>query len=64
MSQAAEIGAIISPPMPAFYNFPKTLDDMVNHTVGRVLDLFGVDVDIVKRWEGMNAKNRRPSALK
>lgn len=64
MTQAAEIGAIISPPMPAFYNFPKTLDDIVNHTVGRVLDLFGLDVDIVKRWEGMNAKNRQSSAIK
>ena len=64
MTQAAEIGAIISPPVPAFYNFPKTLDDMVNHTVGRVLDLFGVDVHIVKRWDGMSASNRKPAAQK
>ena len=53
MVQAAEMGAIIVPPVPAFYNFPKTLDDIVNHTVGRVLDLFHIDVDIVKRWQGM-----------
>ena len=53
MVQAAEIGATIVPPVPAFYNFPKTLDDIVNHTVGRVLDLFRLDVDIVKRWQGM-----------
>ena len=53
MVQAAEIGATIVPPVPAFYNFPKTLDDIVNHTVGRVLDLFHLDVDIVKRWQGM-----------
>ena len=53
MVQAAEIGAIIVPPVPAFYNFPKTLDDIVNHTVGRVLDLFHLDVEIVKRWQGM-----------
>ncbi len=53
MVAAAEMGAIIVPPVPAFYNFPKTLDDIVNHTVGRILDLFGIDVDIVKRWEGM-----------
>ena len=53
MVQAAEMGAIIVPPVPAFYNFPKTLDDVVNHTVGRVLDLFHIDVDIVKRWQGM-----------
>ena len=53
MVQAAEMGAIIVPPVPAFYNFPKTLDDIVNHTVGRVLDLFHIDVDIVKRWQGI-----------
>ena len=53
MTQAAEIGATIVPPVPAFYNFPKTLDDIINHTVGRVLDLFHLDVEIVKRWQGM-----------
>ena len=58
MVQAAEMGAIIVPPVPAFYNFPKTLDDIVNHTVGRILDLFRIDVDIVKRWEGMQATAR------
>ena len=55
MVQAAEIGATIVPPVPAFYNFPKTLDDIINHTVGRVLDLFHLDVEIVKRWQGMRA---------
>jgi len=58
MVQAAEMGAIIVPPVPAFYNFPKTLDDIINHTVGRILDLFRIDVDIVKRWEGMRATAR------
>jgi 4-hydroxy-3-polyprenylbenzoate decarboxylase len=58
MVQAAEMGAIIVPPVPAFYNFPKTLDDIVNHTVGRVLDLFHIDVDIVKRWQGMQATDK------
>lgn len=53
MVEAAEIGATIVPPMPAFYNFPKTLDDIINHTVGRVLDLFHLDIEIVKRWHGM-----------
>ena len=47
------MGATIVPPVPAFYNFPKSLDDIVNHTVGRVLDLFHLDVEIVKRWQGM-----------
>jgi 4-hydroxy-3-polyprenylbenzoate decarboxylase len=50
MTQLAEMGAIIVPPVPAFYARPKTLDDMVNHTVGRVLDLFGIDSSIAKRW--------------
>ena len=56
MVQAAEIGATILPPLPAFYNFPKTLDDIINHTVGRTLDLFHLDVDLVKRWRGMATK--------
>ncbi len=64
MVQAAEIGAILVPPVPAFYNFPKTLDDIINHTVGRVLDLFHIDVDIVKRWKGMQpaGKSGAPSS--
>ena len=64
MVQAAEMGAIIVPPVPAFYNFPKTLDDIINHTVGRILDLVHIDVDIVKRWQGMQAtaKAEVPSA--
>ena len=51
MALATEIGAIIAPPMPAFYNQPETIDDIVNHSVGRVLDLFGIDVGLVKRWK-------------
>lgn len=43
-------GAMVFPPMPAFYNRPQTLDDIINHTVGRVLDQFGYDPDWVKRW--------------
>jgi flavin prenyltransferase len=50
MLLAAESGAIISPPVPAFYHCPNTLDDIVNHTVGRVLDLFDIEVGCVKRW--------------
>jgi 4-hydroxy-3-polyprenylbenzoate decarboxylase len=52
MTQLAEMGAVIAPIMPAFYNRPKTVDDLINHTVGRLLDLFGIDTDIVKRWQG------------
>ncbi len=50
--EVAQLGAVISPPMPAFYSKPQTIDDLVNHSVGRVLDLFGLDTGIVKRWEG------------
>jgi flavin prenyltransferase len=50
--QAVELGAIIAPPMPAFYNAPRTIDDLVNHNIGRVLDLFGIDSGLVKRWKG------------
>ena len=56
MTQACENGAILLPPMPAFYARPKTLDDMVNHTVGRCLDLFDIETDMVNRWAGMGNK--------
>ncbi len=58
--EAAMNGAIIAPPMPAFYNDPETLDDIINHTTGRLMDLFGLNSDLVKRWEGANnaAKNQ------
>jgi 4-hydroxy-3-polyprenylbenzoate decarboxylase len=51
--QAAENGAIIMPPVPALYARPASLDDMINHTVGRCLDLFDIDTDLAKRWAGM-----------
>ena len=48
----AEIGGIILPPMPAFYHRPRTVDDIVNHTVARILDRLGVDQDLVPEWTG------------
>jgi 4-hydroxy-3-polyprenylbenzoate decarboxylase len=50
MATLADMGAIIAPPVPAFYNRPKTLDDVIDHTVGRLLDLFDLDTGKVKRW--------------
>ncbi len=50
MGQLSEMGAIIAPIVPAFYTKPKTLDDIINHSVGRLLDLFGIDTGSVKRW--------------
>ena len=51
MTQLSEMGAVIAPIMPAFYNRPQTLDDIIDHTVGRLLDLFDLDARIVKRWK-------------
>ena len=50
MGLAAEAGAIIMPPVPAFYQRPKTVGDIVDHTIGRVLDLYGIEAGLVKRW--------------
>ena len=52
MTTLADIGAVIAPIVPAFYNRPKSVDDIVNHTCGRLLDLFGIDTGVVKRWKG------------
>jgi 3-polyprenyl-4-hydroxybenzoate decarboxylase len=53
MLQAAENGAVIMPTVPAFYSHPKTLAQMVDHSVGRCLDLFGIDTRLVSRWTGL-----------
>lgn len=54
MTLATEMGAIVFPPVPAFYAMPASLDDMIDHTVGRVLDLFDVPHQgLVRRWEGL-----------
>ncbi len=50
--KAAQLGAIVAPPMPAMYSKPASVDDIVDHTVGRVLDLLDIDSDFVKRWRG------------
>lgn len=54
MSQAIEMGAILAPPLPAFYHRPVTVDDIVNQTVNRVLDLFDIELDrdLFERWQG------------
>ena len=58
--EASQIGAVIVPPMPAFYNDPQSVDDIIHHTVGRLLDLFGVDSGLVKRWQGAGGRNDGP----
>ena len=52
MLKLSRMGAVVLPPMPAFYNRPRTIDDIVDHTVSRVLDQFGLDVSGVERWSG------------
>ena len=52
MTTLADIGAVIAPIVPAFYNRPRSVDDIVDHTCGRLLDLFGIDTGTVKRWKG------------
>ena len=51
MTTVTEMGGIIAPPVPAFYAKPDSLDDMVDHSVGRVMDLFGIQSDLVRRWK-------------
>lgn len=57
MLKACQIGAIIAPPMPALYIKPRSVDELINHSVGRVLDLFDIDTDLVKRWQGAAKRN-------
>ncbi len=56
MVQAAEIGAVILPPVPAFYSRPRTVDDMINGTVGRILLRLGIDNDLYFEWLGLGGK--------
>src|SRR6185503_5449081 len=64
MAAVTEAGAIVYPPVPAFYAQPKSLDEMVDHTLGRVLDLFDIENGAVRRWSGKKspAKSDRSRA--
>jgi flavin prenyltransferase len=61
MTALSEMGAIIAPPVPAFYAKPDSLEDMIDHTVGRVLDLFDIDVGVAHRWGEQEDSRRRPA---
>ncbi|WLI89159.1 UbiX family flavin prenyltransferase [Massilia sp. R2A-15] len=54
MTAVTEMGGIIFPPLPSFYHRPATIDEMVDHTVARVIDLFGIEHALAPRWGGMN----------
>jgi 4-hydroxy-3-polyprenylbenzoate decarboxylase len=72
LAQATRNGAIVMPPVPGFYHRPQSVDDIVTQTVGRALDLFGIDAHVVKRWKeqdageapgagaGSSTRNQRP----
>jgi polyprenyl P-hydroxybenzoate/phenylacrylic acid decarboxylase-like protein len=53
MERLCEMGAIIMPPAPAFYHKPQTIQDIVDHTVGKMLDLFGMEHTLFQRWSGI-----------
>ena len=55
MLKLSRMGVTILPPVPAFYNHPQDIDDIVNHNVGRVLDQFGIECQFAKRWDGSMA---------
>ncbi|MGX9427200.1 MULTISPECIES: UbiX family flavin prenyltransferase [Bradyrhizobium] len=61
MVAATEIGAIVYPPVPAFYARPENLEQMVDHTLGRVLDLFDISTDVVSRWQGLAPADTKES---
>ena len=56
MAQVTENGAIVMPPVPALYTRPHTVDDVINHTVGRALDLFHIQTDLVSPWGGLKPR--------
>ncbi len=60
MTAASELGAVIVPPVPAFYANPRSLEDIIDHTIGRVLDLFDIDVGLVRRWGEPAAEGAEP----
>ncbi len=51
MTEVVEMGAVVAPPIPSFYHAPQTIDELINHSVGRALDLFGISLPGIKRWE-------------
>lgn len=59
MVSLTEMGAVILPPVPAFYHLPKTIDDIINQTIGKILDQFDIDHSLFHRWSGAEALPRK-----
>ena len=62
MTAVVEYGAVLMPPVPAFYTRPRTIDDVINQTVGRILDQFGIETDLLSRWQGLREGLHRKSS--
>jgi 4-hydroxy-3-polyprenylbenzoate decarboxylase len=60
MLKLSRMGVVILPPVPAFYHHPRTIDDIVNHIVGRILDQFEIHLDVAHRWEGVMSGGGKP----
>ncbi len=58
MATITEMGGIIAPPVPSFYNSPNSIADMVDQTVGRTLDHLGIETELVKRWQGLSTSSK------
>jgi 4-hydroxy-3-polyprenylbenzoate decarboxylase len=58
MLKLSRMGVVITPPVPAFYSNPQTLDDIINHIVMRALDSFGLHLDVAERWAGLSTERR------
>lgn len=61
MLKLARMGVVILPPVPAFYNHPQNLDDLINHIAMRVIDQFDIHLDVMNRWDGVLLDQRRSS---
>jgi 4-hydroxy-3-polyprenylbenzoate decarboxylase len=60
MTEAAELGATILPPVPAFYHSPRTIQDLIDHIVGKILDSFDIEHSLFRRWDGGNCSEEDP----
>jgi 4-hydroxy-3-polyprenylbenzoate decarboxylase len=64
MLKLSRMGVVIAPPLPAFYNHPRTIDDLVNHTASRLLDLFDIHTGVAERWKGVLGVGGGPKAAR
>ncbi len=63
MLKLSRMGVVIIPPVPAFYNHPRSIDDIVNHVVQRALDQFEIHIDVVSRWDGVMVRGVKPTRV-